>query len=59
MEYFTTKELAEIWKITPRRIQMYCKEGRIHGAVLKGNVWLIPQDAEKPHDPRKHNTENQ
>ncbi len=58
MEYLTTKELAEIWNITPRRIQMYCKEGRINGAVLKGNVWLIPKDAEKPHDPRKHNTEN-
>ena len=36
----------------------YCKEGRINGAVLKGNVWLIPKDAEKPHDPRKHNTKN-
>ena len=58
MEYLTTRELAEIWNITPRRIQMYCKEGRINGAVLKGNVWLIPKDAEKPHDPRKHNTEN-
>ena len=58
MEYLTTRELAEIWNITPRRIQMYCKEGRINGAVLKGNVWLIPKDAEKPHDPRKHNIEN-
>ena len=59
MEYLTTKELAEIWNITPRRIQMYCKEGRIDRAVLKGNVWLIPKDAEKPHDPRKHNAEKQ
>ena len=59
MEYLTTKELAEIWNITPRRIQMYCKEGRINGAVLKGNVWLIPKDVEKPQDPRKQNTENQ
>lgn len=47
MEYLTTKELAEIWKISQRRIQMYCKEERIKGAVLKGNIWLIPKDVEK------------
>lgn len=58
MEYLTTKEFAEIWKISQRRIQMYCKEGRIKGVVLKGSIWLIPKDAEKPHDPRRHNTDN-
>ena len=58
MDYLTTKELSEIWKITPRRVQMYCKEGRINGAMLKGSIWLIPKDAKKPHDPRKHNTDN-
>lgn len=58
MEYLTTKELAEIWRISQRRIQMYCKEERIKGAVLKGNIWLIPKDAEKPQDPRRHNTDN-
>ncbi|MBD5464498.1 MAG: helix-turn-helix domain-containing protein [Lachnospiraceae bacterium] len=58
MEYLTTKELAEIWKISQRRIQMYCKEKRIKGAVLKGNIWLIPKDTEKPQDSRRHNTDN-
>lgn len=48
MEYLTTKELAEVWKISQRRIQMYCKEEGIKGAVLKGHIWLIPKDAEKP-----------
>ena len=46
------------WKISQRRIQMYCKEARIKGAVLKGNIWLIPKDTEKPQDPRRHNTDN-
>lgn len=53
MEYLTTKELSEKWEISQRRIQTYCKENRIQGAVLKGSVWLIPENAEKPQDPRK------
>ncbi len=53
MEYLTTKELSEKWKVSQRRIQIYCKENRIQGAVLKGSVWLIPENAEKPQDPRK------
>jgi hypothetical protein len=55
MEYVTTKELSEKWNISQRRIQIYCKENRIDGAVLKGNIWLIPEKAEKPRDPRKRN----
>ena len=30
-----------------------CAEGRIEGAILKGNTWLIPENAEKPDDPRR------
>lgn len=53
MEYFTTAEMAEKWKISQRRVSVLCKEGRIDGAILKGNVWLIPSDTIKPIDPRK------
>ena len=56
MEYLTTKELSEKWKISQRRIQIYCKENRIHGAILKGSIWLIPENAQKPQDPRKKHT---
>lgn len=56
MEYLTTKELSEKWKISQRRIQIYCKENRIQGAVLKGSVWLIPENTQKPQDPRKKHT---
>ncbi|MGN8808150.1 helix-turn-helix domain-containing protein [Absicoccus porci] len=52
MEYLTTTEAAERWGITPRRVQVLCKSGRIEGAVYKG-VWLIPANAEKPEDPRR------
>lgn len=56
MEYLTNKELSEKWKISQRRIQIYCKENRIHGAILKGSIWLIPENAQKPQDPRKKHT---
>ena len=53
MTYVTTAELAEKWGITQRRVAIYCKEGRLNGAVLKGRTWLIPEDVKKPEDPRK------
>ena len=55
MECYTTAEMAEIWGITQRRVAIYCKEGRIDGAILKGRTWLIPKDAVKPEDPRRQN----
>lgn len=55
MEYLTTSEIAEKWNVSRRRVSTLCAEGRIDGAVHKGNLWLIPEGAEKPEDPR-HNT---
>ena len=54
MEYYTTAELAEKWGITQRRVAIYCKEGRLEGAILKGRTWLIPGNVEKPQDPRRN-----
>ena len=53
MEYLTTAELAEKWGISQRRVGIYCKEGRLEGAMIKGKTWLIPVDVKKPEDPRK------
>lgn len=53
MEYLSTSEVAEKWRISRRRVSKLCKEGRIEGAILKGNTWLIPATAAKPIDPRK------
>ena len=53
MDYLTTSEFAEKWSITRRRVTKLCTEGRIDGAILKGNTWLIPADTEKPDDPRR------
>jgi len=52
MEYLTGKEAGEKWGITGRMVNYYCSAGRIPGAVKKGNLWLVPADAEKPADGR-------
>ena len=53
MDYLTSAEFAEKWNISRRRVTKLCTEERIKGAILKGNTWLIPADAEKPEDPRR------
>lgn len=52
MDYLTGKEIAEKWGVTARMVNNYCLAERIPGAVKKGNLWLIPADAEKPEDKR-------
>ena len=53
MNLLTTSEMAEKWNISRRRVTTLCREGRIEGAILRGNTWLIPEDAKKPEDPRR------
>ena len=52
MEYMSISQAAEKWGISPRRIQVLCKQERIPGASRMGYVWAIPADAEKPKDAR-------
>ncbi len=59
MDLLTTTEMAERWNISRRRVTTLCKEGRIDGAILKGNTWLIPSDAKKPDDPRRTRNKEQ
>lgn len=47
------EQMAKKWDISRRRVTTLCAEGRIEGAILKGNTWLIPENAEKPDDPRR------
>ncbi|MGI6618159.1 MAG: helix-turn-helix domain-containing protein [Bacillota bacterium] len=52
MDYLTTKQAAEKWNLSLRRVQVLCEQGRIKGAVRLGWAWAIPKDAEKPADLR-------
>jgi hypothetical protein len=51
-EYISVVEAAEKWGMTNRRIILLCRTGKIPGATLDGNSWIIPADAEKPVDER-------
>ena len=53
MELLTTTEMAKKWGLSRRRVTTYCTNGRIDGALMKGNTWLIPDNAQKPEDPRR------
>ncbi|MCD8382795.1 MAG: Fic family protein [Clostridiales bacterium] len=50
--FMTTKEAAEKWGISDRRVRVLCTEGKIPGAYQEGRGWKIPADAEKPADGR-------
>jgi excisionase family DNA binding protein len=53
MDFLTTKEAAELWGVTERRVQVLCAAGRIEGAQrLGGKVWIIPKGASRPIDGR-------
>ena len=53
MNFVTSMEKANEWGISQRRVAILFKEGRIDGAQLIGNRWIIPKNAKKPEDPRK------
>lgn len=53
LQYITTREAAEKWNISQRRVSILCSENRIPDAAMLGNMWIIPRDAEKPTDARK------
>ena len=55
MDYLTVKEAGDRWGVTSRMANYYCSEGRIAGALKKGNLWLIPSDTAKPTDGRTKN----
>lgn len=53
MDYISIAEAAKKWRITCRRVQVLCAQGRIPGLTKFGKSWAIPKDAEKPIDARK------
>lgn len=52
--YVTTKEIAKRWGVSDTWVSILCQQNRIDGAIKKGRSWLIPEDAKKPDDQRKH-----
>ena len=52
MEYIKVSKAAEKWGISSRRVRVLCAEGKIEGVIRKGNLYMIPANAEKPADGR-------
>ena len=52
MKYKSTNDIAQKWGIGQRRIQTLCASDRIPSAVMIGNTWIIPDNAERPKDAR-------
>ena len=59
MGYITAGQAAKKWKISQRRVQILCAENRIEGTFKLGEVWAIPENAEKPDDNRKAKKHNE
>ena len=51
-EYVKISQMAEKWGVSARRIRVLCAEGKIPGVIRKGNLYMIPADAQKPSDKR-------
>ena len=52
MDIMTTKDAAELWGISIRRVQALCDSGKIPSATKIGDVWLMPKGTQKPRDGR-------
>ncbi|MEG1922925.1 MAG: DNA adenine methylase [Clostridia bacterium] len=59
MSFISAKEAAAKWNISQRRVSILCSENRICGAMMVGNMWIIPFNAEKPIDKRTIRYEKQ
>lgn len=51
-ELMTTDEIAALWGISTRRVQILCDKGKVNGAFKLGKTWIIPKGTTKPVDGR-------
>jgi hypothetical protein len=57
--FMSTKEAAELWGLSMRRVQVLCDNGQIEGAQKFSDVWLIPKNTKKPIDGRTKEAKKQ
>ena len=50
--YLSIREVAEMWNLSPRRVQKMCADGQIPGVTKFGRSWVIPDGTEKPQGKR-------
>ena len=54
--YISIREASCRRGVSEPRVNRNCVAGRIPGASRFGRSWAIPEDAKKPSDPRKADT---
>lgn len=52
MQYIKVSQAAEKWGLSSRRVRVLCAEGKISGVIRKGNLYMIPDNVNKPGDGR-------
>ena len=55
--YLSVREISYKWNVSERWVSKLAQDGRIPGVERFGRSWAIPEDAEKPADPRKEKKE--
>ena len=53
--YLSVRETSYKWNVSERWVSKLAQDGRTPGVERFGWSWAIPEDAEKPADPRKTN----
>jgi hypothetical protein len=51
--YLSVRETSYKWNVSERWVSKLAQDGRISGVERFGRSWAIPENAEKPADPRK------
>ena len=53
MNYIKVSQAAEKWGLSARRVRILCQKNKIEGVIRKGNLYMIPENAQKPADGRR------
>ena len=53
MNHIKVSQAAEKWGLSARRVRILCQENKIEGVMRRGNLYMIPENAQKPADGRR------
>ena len=56
--YLSVREISYKWNVSERWVSKLAQDGRIPGVERFGRSWAVPEDAEKPDDPRKQRSKS-
>lgn len=48
MKYVSANEMAKVWNLTGQQVRVYCRNGRIPGAIMENGMWMVPENSVRP-----------